>query len=117
MTATDLFTSLKANGFGIRNDAGRLMVSPASKLSESQLEAIKAHRADLLKLIAETEAGFRRDCWAAYDRCEFFIADIMHHCQSAGDIAKLNEAVAALAAVMPTSRANDPGFKQYRPGE
>lgn len=117
MNATELFTRLKAEQFSIRRDGATLMVKPTSKLTDELRLAIKANRTDLLKLIEETEAGFRRDCWAAYDRCEFFIADIMHECQSSGDIALLNEAVAALANVMPTSRANDPGFKQYRPGE
>lgn len=115
MTATDLYRSLKEESFSIRNDAGRLLVSPASKLSDEQRLAIKKHREDLLRLASDQESSFRKDCWALFDRAEFLVADIMHHCNANRDLGKLQAAVDALAAILPEGRGADPNWQWPRP--
>lgn len=57
MTAAALLQRLLADGFGIGVDDDRLIVKPASKLTETDRVAIRAHKVELLGLVqADQEA-------------------------------------------------------------
>lgn len=49
--ATKLLTALEAAGFSFRGETTRLIVTPASRLSKGQREAIAAHKSTLLALV------------------------------------------------------------------
>lgn len=49
-----LLAKIKAAGFSVREELGRLVVSPASRLTETQRETIKTNRDALLALLDTT---------------------------------------------------------------
>ncbi len=78
---SDVVARMKAAGFRLTVEAGRLVVEPASKLTEEQRAWIRAHRDELMVLVRQREAaanlavlltlpdGFR--FWLAPDGLEF----------------------------------------------
>lgn len=58
MTATDLLADLRAAGLTLRPEGGRLMVSPAARLTDVHRDGIRRHKGALLALVeAEGDAG------------------------------------------------------------
>lgn len=50
-SATELLSLLRSSGFTVRLDAGKLLVSPASRLTDDERAALKEHRAGLLEIL------------------------------------------------------------------
>lgn len=57
MGAADLLSALGAAGLSVSVDAGRLMVSPASRLTDTHRDAIRHHKAELLALLSAPPAA------------------------------------------------------------
>lgn len=64
--------SIKAAGFVVELEGGRLFVSPFSKLAPVQIEFIKTHRAEIIEALRREQAG--------HDRRGLDTADDRHHC-------------------------------------
>lgn len=54
MTAGELLARLRASGFSMQADGARLTVIPGSRLTDSDRQAIRAHKAELLHIVAGT---------------------------------------------------------------
>lgn len=54
-TASQFLESMRARGFRLRAEAGRLVVGPASGLAAGDAEALRAHKAELLALLDPEE--------------------------------------------------------------
>lgn len=54
MDATDLLQALRAEQFDVTTTPAGLRVAPANRLTESLREAIRAHKGELLRLLART---------------------------------------------------------------
>jgi tubulysin polyketide synthase-like protein len=53
MTAPAFIESFAARGFSFLADGGKLIVSPASALTDEDRQAIREHKAELLDLLAD----------------------------------------------------------------
>lgn len=54
MGARDLLQSLADAGVSVEADGGRLLIRPASRLTDAMREALRAAKPDLLSLLAQT---------------------------------------------------------------
>jgi hypothetical protein len=62
MTAPDLLATLRCSGFTVRSADGKLLVSPASRLTADERQAIAEHREGLLALLDQaTEVALAVD--------------------------------------------------------
>ena len=74
----DCLETLAGRGFTLGLEGGKLMVSPASKLTDGDREFIRRHRADLVERVAalvcpacRRPADARGRCWQCCERvCE-----------------------------------------------
>ena len=56
MTATELLTTLRAHSFDVTAEDGRVLVGPASRLTDDLRRAIRTHKPALLALLAQAHA-------------------------------------------------------------
>jgi hypothetical protein len=71
ISATDLLSELRSSGLTVEADAGRLVIKPAGRLTDSQRAALKAQREAVLAELAQ-EAGdrvMREDMTRPFGRC------------------------------------------------
>jgi hypothetical protein len=52
MTPVDLLDLLKHAGFAVRLDAGKLLVNPASRLTDDERQALREHREGLIAVLS-----------------------------------------------------------------
>ena len=57
MGARDLLSSLAGAGLSVTAEAGRLVIWPASKLTDDMREALRAAKPELLALLSDAAAG------------------------------------------------------------
>jgi hypothetical protein len=55
--AVDVLADLRTRGFHLRRDGDRLLVNPGDRLAEADCVAIKAHKAELLAMLAAPTAS------------------------------------------------------------
>jgi hypothetical protein len=71
MGARELLCELTAAGVGVVADGGRLIVAPASKLTDAMCDAIRAAKPELLAILAPANTRPYRLSKTDADRCHF----------------------------------------------
>ena len=74
MIAAYLLAELTEAGFALRGVAGKIMVSPASRLSPDQRAAVTTMRGALLALLDPEEPDWESACRSFREREEYMLA-------------------------------------------